>query len=184
MQRVDVGRRSSLWITPDNELFREYHDTNTWTGPLPQHLDAKGRWRCSQNRRVDCLRTPAREPEGSVFRGAQAPRAIPAHIHTALAHLSRGPSSIRGLANMCGVEESTAWSYATRVVEIWPEAHVYARELVDPSVLDALKHTKDRSGRLKDLIPRMGGGHEWRELRDRYAHLRLARICILAEEGE
>lgn len=88
---------------------------------------------------------------------------------------------------MCGVKTSTAWCYACRVVETWPRAHEVARPLVHPSILSRVQATQDTSGSLRTFFSRLQddddtfrGDTDVRCLEDRYAHLRLARLCVEA----
>ena len=113
-----------------------------------------------------------------------ARRHAPAYLKRALAHLcDLAPTTIDVFARTCGVGSSTAWSYACRVVETWPHAAPLARTLVHPSMLEACRATDDLSGGLRDLGARLPvtGDTELRCLADRYAHLRLARLCVEAE---
>ena len=86
------------------------------------------------------------------------------------------------------MEVSTAWNYASRAVELWPaQAREPASRLVYPPLLKALR-TVPREGRLRDLMERLQrgplrGDAEWREVADRHAHLRLARLCVDAEQA-
>ena len=50
---VDAGGRSTLYVSREGALYRKYHDTETWDGPLPLYVDARGVARCSGNRRLD-----------------------------------------------------------------------------------------------------------------------------------
>jgi hypothetical protein len=164
MRAVEVGMRSTLWACADGSAARQYHDTGAWsTGAPPPGAEE----------RAYAGRAPPRRP-------------APAHLRRALGALVRAaPADVRALAAACGVSEATAWCYAAQVVERWPEAHVHARALVHPPALAALAALDDASGPLRALMaraeatPPLRGDVEWRCL-DRYAHLRLARLCLQA----
>ena len=132
------------------------------------------------------------EAEEAVFAGAAAhaapahaaARPPPPHLRAALRHLARDLGDIEELAFACAVAPSTAWSYATRAVETWPLAAPLALRLVHPPLVAALRAVDDRSGALRALMERaersvaLRGDVAWRCLPDRYAHLRLARVCL------
>ena len=158
MHLCERGLRSTLWRRPDGRTVRQYHDTGEWSDPSA----------ATEERVYQAV--PTRTP--------------PAHLQRAVRHLSRAPPTIERFANRCGVEVSTAWCYATRAVEFWPLAYESALRLVHPPLLDVLYREEDHTGPLRDLMARvedsLRGDHEWRSLRDRYAHLRLARVCLQA----
>ena len=180
MGPVDVGGRSTLYVTRDGSCYRQYHDTGTWAGPLPTHIDEQGALRGSQNRRIDTLVGQA-FADTEVYRGAASGGAkpAPAYLRRALDRLVREPRTIEDFARSCGVEVSTAWCYACKCVETWPSSHPFAARFVHPPVLAAVRACSNRKGPLRDLMERCGE-HEWRTLTDRYAHLRLARLCAEA----
>lgn len=191
---LDVGARSTLLISREGELYRRYHDTNFVDGPLLPHVDSEGVVRYGGNRRVESLLSQAVFPSDDVqFRGVGGDsndakqRKIPKHLQNALKCMSRMPSDIQSLARMCGVEVSTAWNYASRVVDHWPMAHTVARQMVYPPLLEALEtQVSSTEGSLRDLINRVDatdllrGDVEWRCVDNRIAHLRLARLCVEA----
>ena len=179
MGTVEVGGRSTLYVTRDGACYRRYHDTGTWSGPLPVHVDEQGALRGSQNRRVDTLVAQAFGGEDT-DRGASSGKPPPSYLRRALGHLVREPRTVQDYARLCGVEVSTAWCYACKCVETWPSAHPFAARFVHPPVLEAVRACADRKGSLRDLMERCGA-HDWRTLDDRYAHLRLARLCADAE---
>lgn len=185
LRAVEAGGRSTLYACPAGGLYRRYHDTGALTPVLPA-VDARGVLRCGGNRRVDALVADAY----AAYRAADAaaPRAPPPpHLRAALAVLARGVADVDALARDCGVARSTAWCYAARVVEHWPAAHVAARALVHPPLLAAVTEVP-REGTLKALMARLEAGplrgdSDWRCVDDRYAHLRLARLCVEAAEA-
>ena len=98
--------------------------------------------------------------------------------------VSTKPSSIECLASALQVKVNTAWSYAGQVVDTWPEEEQWVRMLVHPSLWDALKTVELAEESLKDLMQRLcpclGHDFEWRCVEGRFAHLRLARLCVRA----
>jgi hypothetical protein len=183
---VDEGVRSSLYASRAGALYRHYHDTDEWVGPLAQTLDAQGVARTSGNRRVDALVDDA-------FSECPAAKPPPPYLRRACAALvARRPRTVEVLAHACGVEASTAWGYAARAVELWPErACAPAARLVYPPLLAALRRLPcaERAGALRDVMQRLTadggplrGDVGWREV-DRYAHLRLARVVLDAAEA-
>lgn len=185
LRAVDVGRRSTLYVSREGALYRNYHDTSTWDGPLPLHVDGQGVARCSRNRRLDHVVCDAFTEEAHVSEAAQegstdeqqvggggGPRfrgdavvgaqrkegsmnVPPPHLHKALGYLAREPRTVQEFARSCDVEVSTAWNYAARVVEYWPAAHTVATSLVYPPLLRALYEVSSRTGRLRDLMERL-----------------------------
>ena len=200
LRSVDEGRRSTLYVSREGALYRQYHDTNAWDGPLPLHVDDRGVARCSGNR---CLDTVVAQAFGDDlgtsehYRGGDATSSTkkkkttpPPYLCRAYVHLTRKrPKTIRAFARACNVEVSTAWNYAAKVAELWPDAQVHARALVYAPLVVALA-TLDPPprGRLRDVMQRldeeggMRGDVEWRCVEDRYAHLRLARLCLGVED--
>ena len=182
LRAVEAGGRSTLYACPSGGLYRRYHDTGSITPVLPA-VDARGVLRCGGNRRVDALV----EEAYASYRAADAaaPRAPPPpHLRRALQVLARGVADVGAFARGCGVATSTAWCYAARVVEHWPASHKAARALVHPPLLAAVAEVP-RQGTLKDLMARLEAGplrgdSDWRCVDDRYAHLRLARLCVEA----
>jgi hypothetical protein len=181
------SRRSTLHLLPDGaHMARRYHDTGAWSDPMPVWTSARAR---------ACLAACRLGERGADFRGASTEpglgRPPPPHLRNALASLCREPRGIAQLAALCEVQPATAWSYACRVVETWPNSHSLAARLVAPDVLASVRAADDLSGSLRDLSsrlavtdPRYGGSPEVRGLADRYAHLRLARVCVEAERRE
>lgn len=109
--------------------------------------------------------------------GAEAPP----YLHRAMQCLCSNPGDIGAFAARCGVRESTAWCYVAQAVERWPRAAPHARRLVHPAVWNAVKSTEDRSGPLRTLAERTGilADRQVRHLVDAYAHVRVARLCIV-----
>lgn len=168
------GRRSTLWMTPDLELMRLYHDTKRWEGPL---RDGRGGRHVAGNPRLDSLLDSS-----LVFRGAVAEP--PPYLRNARSCLAADPTDVDSFAAMCGVKRSTAWCYACQVLEHWPDANVFARKFVYPPLLDAVASAEDATGSLKELMARLEEGPlkgdvDWRCVQDRHAHLRLARLCVV-----
>lgn len=173
MRRIESSTRSTLWFSEERGFVREYHDTGRLDEPRLPFLDARGVPRYSGNRRVDTLL------EEASFRGSDTSR--PAYLRRALHHLVREPANVRDYARFCNVEITTAWSYACKVVELWPDSRVYAKRLVHPGLFEALVEV-DRCGSLREVMQRLNegplrGDTAWRCVDDRYAHLRLARLC-------
>ena len=182
VRSVQSGTRSSLYITKTGVMFRQYHDTKKWDGPLHTSQDDCGVERCSGRQRVEELRD---EAWGAKRRGT---RGAPAHLMNARDVLNESPNSIRVVADRCGVKTSTAWSYVTKAVDIWPQLHVQARRLIFPGLLQGCCHDDVCvDGSLVDVMQciKMKTGvataKEWQSVEDPYAHLRLARLCLQAE---
>lgn len=181
VRTVEGSSRSSLYATRDGRLYRQYHDTGAWRGPLTTQLDDKGVERTSGNRRVDRLVEEAFFAD-TTYRGATtAGRGPPPHLQRALRHLVSA-SSLDEFAAACGVVASTAWCYACRCVEAYPSSHVFASRFVHPPMLEAVAALGDRRGTLTELMTRVDDP-EWRTLSARYAHLRLARLCADAKKS-
>lgn len=169
--------RSSVWWDPETgQHWREYHDTGRWT-PLQAFVTPEA-------------------ASTTTYRGSSEGTTItrrPKYLHHAMRALCLEPKDIYMYARLCSVDKtlkaSTAWNYATLVVEEWPKAHALARRLVFPGLCVALESLADRSGtltevmqRLHDHAPSLAGDFEWRMLDDRHAHLRLARVCLDAAD--
>lgn len=166
MRCVRSGMRSSLWVDDGaGRCMREYHDTGV----------------CHE-----LSYPPPERRRDAAFRGTPP---APPHLRRALAGLVRDPRDVQAYARLCGdVAVSTAWNYACRAVEQWPACHVHARRLVYPPVLRGVAELADRDGTLRDVLHRLDGTAAlrgdvgWRCVRDRCAHVRLARLCLQAEE--
>ena len=177
LRASEVGARSTLWVSRDGSLYRQYHDTDAWHVVEPR-VDAHGALVTAHNRRVD---TVVREAFADTYRGST--RAPPTRLRRALACLvHQRPRDVATFAAACGVATSTAWCYATQVVERWPAAGADARGLVYPPLLEALDGVSLR-GTLREVMARLEEGPlrgdvGWREVSDRYAHLRLARLLL------
>lgn len=188
LRLVEEGLRSSLYVSAGGELYRWYADTDTWEGPLPTLRDASGEQRYGSNRKVSRL---VDEAFSAVYRGAGGTKkkARPEHMQHAFREMLQGPEDIHAFAARCGsIAESTAWAYAGGVVERWPQTHVMARALVHPALLDALAEL-DRAGPLRTVLARLDDSPlcydpTWRRMpeSERFCHLRLARLCLDAEE--
>lgn len=176
LRLVESGLRSSLYCSVRGDLYRFYHDNNRWDGPIFHTVDEAGVHRHSQNRRVSDLVNVA-------WKGGSVKPPAP-YLRSALWNLTMLPLDIDSFASMCGVKTSTAWSYAGKVVEVWPLSHRLASRLVHPPLLKVCRET-ELAGTLTDLSsrlhPLLSGDVEWRCLEDRLSHLRLARICVEAE---
>lgn len=159
---VETSLRSTRWRRADGSTVRQYHDTGAWSEPVDE-----------------------RE---ALYRAAPGRRPPADHLRHALRQLVRAPRDVRELALMCGVEVSTAWSYATQVAERFVGAADLALPLVYPPLVEALRATEDRDGTLTELLRRveataiLRGDRDWRCLHDRFAHLRLARVCLQVKE--
>jgi hypothetical protein len=199
LRRVEGGRRSTLYVSREGALYRQYHDTEHWDGPLPVCIDAGGVARCMGNRRLDRVVELAFGEEKGGFRGGRSTgEAAPSGSAETSASSSSGPSpylrlvarrptDIAQYARALDVEVSTAWNYLARVVEVWPRAQGLARAVVYPPLLAAVAALEDRTGALREVMARLSslaGDTAWREVGDRYAHLRLARLCVEAAAEE
>lgn len=187
MIRVEECPRSTLYRrSHDGMLLRHYHDTGRWSDPFPPIFDDRGHARCSGNRRIDLLV----EQERAYGNGTRTSRRTPPYLQNALRVLCKHQTpKIDALARELEVKTTTAWSYAYKVVETWPQAHEEASRLVHPEILDAVETcTETPSGSLKEVYQcihmKLGAA---REVSDLFAHIRLARACIEArkkcEEG-
>lgn len=174
---IERCKRSTLLETDDGRLYRRYHDTDAVSSTFPAHVDASGNRRCSGNRRIDALRRDA------TFRGSGADSVRrPPHLHGTLALVCRRPRHIETVAQQLDVSTNTAWSYVCRVVELWPTSWDCARRLVDDDLMRAVDDEVDLRGSLRELMARLPprASQALRESSDRYAHLRLARLCAEA----
>ena len=171
---VDRCTRSTLYIDDVGMLRRQYADTDAHSDPFPCQVDERGNRRCSGNRRIDSL-----VREASTYRGARR-REPPPHLRTTLSLVCRLPRCIDSVATSMAVSRNTAWSYVCRVVEQWPEAAECATRLVDGDLFQGLEECDDLTGSLTDLMKRLPGSatHGVREFDDRYAQLRLGRLCV------
>lgn len=162
--------RSSIFKEGDDIYWRKYHDTSLWVEINPRRNNTELRGVSVTNKNH-----------------------TPDHLHNALRVIFQKPETIHEFVRMYGtiksIKVSTAWCYVTRAVEEWPKAHINARALVFPGLMSALISLQDRSGRLVDLMqrlntecPELTGDFEWRSCDDRYAHLRLARVCLDAAD--
>jgi hypothetical protein len=86
VRSVRVGARSTLYVSRDGALYRHYHDTDAWDGPLTPRVDAGGVSRCDGNRSLAAVVRCAFDEER--FRGASEGDA-PAHLLNALRCLVR-----------------------------------------------------------------------------------------------
>jgi hypothetical protein len=179
MSILFVGDRSTLYEAQNGELYRRYHDTNELSQTFSGHVDSSGVRRCFGNRRVDTLRE-------NTFRGAQGNGRIQPHLHNTLSIVCRNPPDIQFVAHHLDVAINTAWSYVCRTVETWPTSWYLACSLVDDDLLAAVQNEHDLTGSLRDLMRRLPpmAHHALREMDDRYAHLRLARLCVEAQRRQ
>lgn len=180
LRKVESGARSTLYVSEEGTLYRRYHDTDTWDGPLPVFADEHGTLRSSQNRTLDTLVAMAWD--------SRPHNPVPPYMRRVAEYLLDGTDNTKDLALRCGIAESTAWNYAYRVVELWPEMNRYVMRLVYPPLIDCCIHLRDRDalrGPLKEVMKRvanvMRGDTDWRCLTDRYAHLRVGRACVICE---
>ena len=170
---LETSRRSVLTWNRDS-LVRIYKDTNI-SHNVALHVDQCGTIRIAHNRTLDSLK------DNSRFRG-QADATPPFHIfRTLTTHVDH--NTIEELAGVLNVKLSTAWSYLCRMLEFFPSANVSAARYVWPPLLEALTST-DLTGTLKEVMERLNkgallGNQEWRCLSDRFAHIRLGRLCLM-----
>ena len=178
MDLVSRSRRSELYLREDGMLVRRYVDTGRWGEPYPAKMDEAGRVRGPGNRVI----ATAGPSDARAYRGSAKVERTPEFLRRALSVLSTRPVDVDAFATGCGVARTTAWGYACRVVERWPHSSTNAQALVHPSLLEACRATNDLSGSLRELGARLPicGDADMRCLEDRYAHLRLARLCVLA----
>lgn len=177
LRPIIAGVRSTLCVTDEGALARQYHDTGRVVGPLDVQVDECGTCRTLQNRTLKSVIDRSQQ----IYRGSGGcppPRRPPAYLRRALRCLTRGPRNVDEFAILCEVRRSTAWCYACLIVEHWPAAAPLARHLVHAPIARAVDSAVDRSGTLRELADRLdlSSNPEWRVLDDRYAHLRLSRL--------
>ena len=176
---LERGRRSSIVAYQTGEMTRVYHDTKMEV-LLPFSIDEKGVARVAGNRSLHSLCSKNEQ----CYRGTKQ---VPLHIQNALHTLMRDtPSQVSTYAVSLGVKESTAWCYLCKVVESFPFANVLAANVVFPPLLAALASVDDR-GSLRQVMERLNNGPlkgsiEWKCVLDRFAHVRLARLCLMVDE--
>lgn len=177
---LEKGRRSSI-VKEGDTLLRVYHDTGRTT-MLPLNIDGAGVVRMSGNRRVDSL-------EKNVFRGSAkegSQKPTPAHLQrTIRLMILHVPPDIETVATLLNVKTSTAWCYLCKAVEEFPSFNTYAACVVYEPLLRALCEVS-MSGSLTEVMQRVNQGPlkgctEWRCTTDRFAHLRLARLCLMPD---
>lgn len=174
---IVAGSRSELRLSPSRGLVRVYRDTGT-AHTVNGTIDERGVWRTAGNRRV----APPRD--GASYRGVQGALACPAHIVRArdLVIHDRSVVDAATLAHACGVQETTAWQYACSAAERFPICHarlllwIYTRLLPALDRVDVCGSLRDVMSRLQAPAGPLDGDHDWKCVRNRYAHLRLARI--------
>lgn len=170
---LERGLRSSLVIGERGDILREFHDTKL-RRRVPVRVDDAGTLRIGGNRSVETLL------QG---RGTQPVTRAPPHIARTVDVLkSRTCRTVSDVGDAMGVKTSTAWCYVCRAVEEDPSIRNHAIRLVFPALPAALRALADTSGLLRDVMERLQSGplrgdSEWRCVPDRFAHLRLARIC-------
>lgn len=176
------GLRSTLYVSKEGDRYRQYHDTGEWES-VPCVFDEGGVARCAGNRKLEAVVREAFAEQTYRGGGVRSARPPPPHLRRALACLTRRPRSVEAMARECGVEVSTAWSYACKVVNQWPSSHQLARRLVYPPLLEACD-SLPIDGTLSDVLSRLDaapplrGDQEWRRTANRLSHLRLARMCV------
>ena len=183
---LEKGRRSSILSYETGDVTRMYHDTGNET-PLPLTMDEQGVVRISGNRTLRALsmtnedRFRGRAPSRSVYGH------VPLHMRRALdTLLTSNPTNVQVFATSLGVKESTGWCYLCKIVELFPSANVSAAKVLYPPLLPALA-TVDNSGTLRQVMERLNAGPlkgamEWKCIDNRFAHLRLARLCLMNDE--
>ena len=187
---ADHGSRSTLYVSKTGAIYRQYHDTQAWVGPLSAHAGVQGD-RFSGNRTVSSLvraawsDRPLECEEEHEYRGATTlrRRSAPYHIVRARACLANA-ADIEALARTLDVKPATAWSYVTQVVDRWPRTHAIARKFVHAPLVEVCEASVPLQGSLHELMdrvqPELSGDTTWRCTTDKYAHLRLARLCVEA----
>lgn len=185
LRRVEKGLRSSLYASKEGNMYRLYHDTKKWEGPLRLPIDEKGVPRCSQNRRASLLVDSAWNEDEKSYRGGDDCASRSPHLCNAHDRLREGPPDVDAFAALCGVKRSTAWSYACKVVERWPRSRPYASRLVYGPLLKVCEEEARKGntkGTLREVMKRvhtlLSHDMEWRTLSDPYSHLRLCRIIV------
>lgn len=182
---LEKGRRSSILSYDTGDVTRMYHDTGKET-PLPFTMDEQGVVRISGNRSLHLLSMRGEDQ----FRGSSTTRSVsgnvPLHIRRALnTLLTSNPmwNNVKEYAASLGVKESTAWCYLCKIVELFPSANVSAAKVIYHPLLIALASVDNR-GTLKQVMERLNcgpfkGSMEWKCIDNRFAHLRLARLCLM-----
>lgn len=176
MRRVETGVRSSLWLDDRGTPIREYHDTGRMV-TLPVRLDERGVQRLAHNRRATTLAD--RGADRADYRGADRP---PPHLPPYLDRARRillECDAVATVARRCGVLPTTAWSYVCELAATCDACREHARaHFVHPVLFEALPRV-DARGSLREVMERVDarGDVEWRCATDRYAQLRLARVC-------
>lgn len=173
--QLERGLRSSLRLLKDGTLEREYHDTGARV-PVAPRVDGAGVARVGANRSVDGLVEAVLD---RTYRGPHT--AAPPFIVRAYGHLRDGVADVDELARRCGVARATAWQYASTVLQWFPDAREAVAALAYPPLHAALAAV-DATGPLRDVMQRVNAGPlrgdvEWKEVSDRHAHLRVARLC-------
>ena len=163
MQKIESTKRSSLFYDPENSILqRVYHDTNKKGDPYFPSIDERGCERCSHNR---CIPSMMGCPS----------RPVPPRIWEVRSSIYKY-KNVPSLSSFLNVKESTTWGYLCQVAESFPEADLTS--FVKKDILEAVVKCEDKTGSLKSLLQKSGlSSHpEVREMEDRYAHLRLARL--------
>jgi hypothetical protein len=169
------GRRSSIVSYDNGNVMRIYHDTGTQT-PLPFTVDKLGATRVFGNRSLQSLSTR--------YRGGTQSATVPFYIRNTLTVLM-DEQRIESIALRLSVKESTAWCYVCKLVEVYPSVSTLAARLIYQPLLTAMTEV-DMTGSLKEVMERLNSGPlrgsvEWRSVDNRYAHLRLARLCFMKD---
>ena len=172
---LEMSRRSILTFK-DGSLIRVFKDTDI-SHEVARHVDQHGTERISHNRTLDSLRS-----NNSQYRGQHDATVPPFHIFRTLT-IHDDYDAIDLLASSLDVKVSTAWSYLCRMLEFFPSANVSAVQYVWHPLLQALPLI-DQTGSLKQVMQRLNegplhGNQEWRCIADRFAHIRLARLCLM-----
>lgn len=172
MRRVETGVRSSLWLDDRGTPIREFHDTGRMV-TLPVRLDERGVQRLAHNRRATAL------ADRADYRGAdRADPHLPPYLDRARRILLEC-DAVATVARRCGVLPTTAWSYVCELAATCDACREHARaHFVHPVLFEALPRV-DARGSLREVMERVDarGDVEWRCATDRYAQLRLARVC-------
>ena len=180
---LEKGRRSSILSYDTGDVTRMYHDTGKET-PLPLTMDEQGVIRISGNRSLRSLSMKGEEQFRGLGRSVTGN--VPLHLRRALsALLVSDPvwNNVKEYATSLGVKESTAWCYLCKIVELFPFANMSAAKVIYPPLLAALASVDNR-GTLKQVMERLNcgplkGSMEWKCIDNRFAHLRLARLCLM-----
>ena len=164
MRLLKRGLRSSLYRDGET-VFRLYHDTSEWV-EVPVNVDERGTRRYEQN----CT-------ERGLCRSDLPP------------YLARARSTILSSKNIgevaaaCGVKESTAWNYVTKLCEDADVAtHILSSGGYICPELETAASEVDLDGSLKNVMARieevLQGNIVWRCEHDRFSQLRLLRVCV------